>query len=352
MRPGALPVLRPHQVQASPEAARKPTMHAHDDFIPKNGELTDRLADAGRLGSFDWTHDWSATGGGIEGLLIDSAHRNHTRYEASSGSPHVGEESSWPSYRPYEPELPPPPRYERLDPPPPILALGREPEPVRYEDGLTTQAQSSTGVWPISRRLPGPCILGGSPRPATSYPSALPRSPSSPCSLIQCHLMHRGDTPLHLLHSAMKHAERTTGSITHDFEEDLSGCSALGSRNCGGVADQVGEQHCQHAFQVLVLRLALTSQEPIPQETPHAGGADGDHFGYRGFEILGVSLEAKHGHLFRCSAHDLPETQKVASKLLWGTLSFTEAPCSRCFKIHGQRGGMIAVPSQRLRFLA
>jgi hypothetical protein len=105
-------------------------MHPNDDFMPQRGELSDLLTDGGRFGPV----------GGIKGLLVDSASQSHAYHGKPGSDPYVGEEVLWPSYRPYEPELPPAARYERLAPPPPVYAPEPEPERIRYEGGLMTQA--------------------------------------------------------------------------------------------------------------------------------------------------------------------------------------------------------------------
>ena len=104
-------------------------MHPNDDFMQRRGDLSDRLNDGVPFGPV----------GGIEDLLVDSASQSHTYYGMPGRDRYVGEEALWPSYRPYEPELPPAARYEPPAPPP-VFAPAPQPEQVRYEDGLMTQA--------------------------------------------------------------------------------------------------------------------------------------------------------------------------------------------------------------------
>jgi len=103
-------------------------MHPNDDFMQRRGELSDLLADRSPSGPV----------GGIESLMVDFASQS-PYFGMPVSDPHAGDVSLWPSYGPYEPELPAAERYERLAPPPLAYSPEPEPEPVRYEDSLMTQ---------------------------------------------------------------------------------------------------------------------------------------------------------------------------------------------------------------------
>jgi hypothetical protein len=109
---------------------RKRIMYPNDDRMPQRSELSDLMYDDSRFNS----------AGGIDNIPVDSASQGHAYLGTAGPNALTGNELFWPSYRPYEPELAPPVRYERLTPPPPTPFLEPDPEPARYEDCLMTQA--------------------------------------------------------------------------------------------------------------------------------------------------------------------------------------------------------------------
>ena len=115
-------------------------MHPHDYIMGSRPELSDRLIEAGHGGSFGGEGAWGVDARRIEDLAFDHVSRSLADYRTTDGDPRADAYSFWPSYQPYQPEIPPPARYERSAPPPPAFAPEPEPKPVKYEDCLMTQA--------------------------------------------------------------------------------------------------------------------------------------------------------------------------------------------------------------------
>ena len=76
----------------------------------------------------------------IDDSMFDSISHSHAGYRTPDHGPHAEHEPHWLFYCPYELEVPPPARYERLAPPPPAIPPVPAPEPVKYQAGLMTQA--------------------------------------------------------------------------------------------------------------------------------------------------------------------------------------------------------------------
>jgi hypothetical protein len=115
-------------------------MNSHDYVMSQGGGLSDRLPEDGRGGSPSRADAWGADHQRLEDLLFDSGSQRHAGYRTPAGDPRAEDEAFWPSYQLYQPEMAPPARYQRLLPPPAACSPALQPEPVRYEDGLMTQA--------------------------------------------------------------------------------------------------------------------------------------------------------------------------------------------------------------------
>lgn len=114
-------------------------MHPHDYIMGSRPELSDRLIEAGRGSSFGGEGAWGADARRTEDMAFGHLSRSLVDYRTTDGDLRADAYSFWPSYQPYQPEIPAPARYERLAPPLPAFAPEPNPEPVRYEDGLMTQ---------------------------------------------------------------------------------------------------------------------------------------------------------------------------------------------------------------------
>jgi len=127
-------------------------MHSHDHIMGPRRELSDLINDAGRYHSFG---GWGAHGAAdrrTEELVFDHTSRSLADDRTAADDPRADAYSFWPSYQPYQPEIPPAAHYERLAPAPPAFAPEPNLDPVRYEDGLMTQALFD---WSM-RNLPQP----------------------------------------------------------------------------------------------------------------------------------------------------------------------------------------------------
>jgi hypothetical protein len=127
-------------------------MHSHDHIMGPRRELSDLLNDAGRYNSFG---GWGAHGAAdrrTEDRVFDHTSRSLADDRTAAGDPRADAYSFWPTYHPYQPEMPPPARYEPPVPPPATFIPEPQPETVRYEDGLMSQALFD---WSM-RNLPQP----------------------------------------------------------------------------------------------------------------------------------------------------------------------------------------------------
>ena len=127
-------------------------MHPHDFIMGSRPELSDRLIEAGRGGPLGGGGAWGADARRTEDQAFGHVSQSLADYRTTDGDPRADAYSFWPSYQPYHPEIPAPARYERLASPPLSFAPEPAPEPVRYEDGLMTQALFD---WSM-RKLPQP----------------------------------------------------------------------------------------------------------------------------------------------------------------------------------------------------